>query len=125
MSKQNEQQRFIVHYTKVSRSTRTEGRSRTLIFFDLTVNDERPQHISSNDLSDIVQRTIDYFQIDSYIQIENWDPIMKRGYLAINFTDTYLENHALFNYMGMKHVPVQCIHDLRRRYKPPSTPTDN
>ena len=76
-------------------------------------------------MSDIVQRTIDYFQIDSYIQIEIWDPIMKRGHLAINFTDTYLENHALFNYMGMKHVPVRCIHDLRRRYKPPSTPTDN
>ena len=34
----------------------------------------RPRHISPNDLSDIVQRTIDYFQIDSYIQIEIWDP---------------------------------------------------
>ena len=125
MSKQNEQQRFTVHYTKVSRSIRTKGRSRTLIFFDLTFNDERPRHISSNDLCDIVQQTSDYYQIDSYIQIENWDPIKKCGYLAINFTDTYLENHALFNYMGMKHVLVCCIHDLRRRYKPPSIFADN
>ena len=113
MSKQNEQQRFTVYFTKVSRSIRTKGRSRTLIFFDLTFNDERPRHISSND------------QIDSYIQIENWDPVKRCGYLAINFTDTYLENHALFNYMGMKHELVQCIHDLRRRYKPFSIPTDN
>ena len=44
---------------------------------------------------------------------------MKRGYVAINFTDQYLEDHGLFNYMRMLHLPVRCIHDLRQRYKPP------
>ena len=115
--------RFTVHYTRVSSSTRTRGRSRTLIFFDVTFNDDDgPQHISSNDLCDIVQQTIDNYDIDSFIQIENWDPVRKCGFLGVNFTDTYLENHALFNYMGLKHLPICSINDLRRRYKPPSIP---
>ena len=57
-------------------------------------------NIFSNDLCDIVQQTIDNYEIDSYIQIENWDPVRKCGFLGVNFTDTYLENRALFNYMG-------------------------
>ena len=114
--------RFTVHYTRVSSSIRTRGRSRTLIFFNVTFNDDGPQHISSNDLCDIVQQTIDNYNIDSYIQIDNWDPIRKCGVLGINFTDAYLENHALFNYMGIEHLPISSINDLRRRYKPPSIP---
>ena len=90
--------RFTVHYTRVSSSIRTRGRSRTLIFFNVTFNDDDdgPQHISSNDLCNIVQQTIDNYDINSYIQIENWDPIRKCGFLYLKLYICALEENDVW-----------------------------